>query len=573
MKLMTGAERKWWKEGVGYQIYPKSFCDSNGDGIGDLKGIISKLDYLAYLGINIIWLCPVYQSPMDDNGYDVSDYYQIAQEFGTIEEFKELLEEAKKRDIKIVMDLVLNHTSDEHPWFVEARKSVDSPYRDYYIWQKGKVDEWGNETEPTNWASFFTPSCWEKDEVTNEYYMHIFSRKMPDLNWSNDKMRESLYEMVTWWLDLGIDGFRVDAVAHLDRDFTFSDSTIYSHGKYKEDWSKFSNLPRVHTYLKELNEKVLSKYDIFTVGEVGGGAGVEDALKYAATQSQELDMVFTFDHCWLNKGFDSLDEKWSNRTNLIELKQVFKKWQSGLYEKAWNPLYWLNHDHPRVMSQYGEPVHYHKESGKMLATTLLMMWGTPFIYNGEEIGMINANYDQLEDYRDVSTLEKIKRLKEENYPDELIKRYINVTSRDNARTPMQWNDEENAGFTTGTPWIKVNQNYQYINVKNQVEDPDSILQHYRQLIELRRFSSYKDVIVYGDYTLLNEHHPNVYAYLRTYENKKLLVVSNFFEQPAIICLTKWTAKKILLSNYKDSSTQLGCLSLRPYESIVFEIES
>ncbi len=573
MKLMTGAERKWWKEGVGYQVYPKSFCDSNGDGIGDLKGIISKLDYLAYLGINIIWLCPVYQSPMDDNGYDVSDYYQIAQEFGTIEEFKELLEEAKKRDIKIVMDLVLNHTSDEHPWFVEARKSVDSPYRDYYIWQKGKVDEWGNETEPTNWASFFTPSCWEKDEVTNEYYMHIFSRKMPDLNWSNDKMRESLYEMVTWWLDLGIDGFRVDAVAHLDRDFTFSDSTIYSHGKYKEDWSKFSNLPRVHTYLKELNEKVLSKYDIFTVGEVGGGAGVEDALKYAATQSQELDMVFTFDHCWLNKGFDSLDEKWSNRTNLIELKQVFKKWQSGLYEKAWNPLYWLNHDHPRVMSQYGEPVHYHKESGKMLATTLLMMWGTPFIYNGEEIGMINANYDQLEDYRDVSTLEKIKRLKEENYPDELIKRYINVTSRDNARTPMQWNDEENAGFTTGTPWIKVNQNYQYINVKNQVEDPDSILQHYRQLIELRRFSSYKDVIVYGDYTLLNEHHPNVYAYLRTYENKKLLVVSNFFEQPAIICLTKWTAKKILLSNYKDSSTQLGCLSLRPYESIVFEIES
>ena len=570
---MTGAERKWWKEGVGYQIYPKSFCDSNGDGIGDLKGIISKLDYLAYLGINIIWLCPVYQSPMDDNGYDVSDYYQIAQEFGTIEEFKELLEEAKKRDIKIVMDLVLNHTSDEHPWFVEARKSVDSPYRDYYIWQKGKVDEWGNEIEPTNWASFFTPSCWEKDEVTNEYYMHIFSRKMPDLNWSNDKMRESLYEMVTWWLDLGIDGFRVDAVAHLDRDFTFSDSTIYSHGKYKEDWSKFSNLPRVHTYLKELNEKVLSKYDIFTVGEVGGGAGVEDALKYAATQSQELDMVFTFDHCWLNKGFDSLDEKWSNRTNLIELKQVFKKWQSGLYEKAWNPLYWLNHDHPRVMSQYGEPVHYHKESGKMLATTLLMMWGTPFIYNGEEIGMINANYDQLEDYRDVSTLEKIQRLKEENYPDELIKRYINVTSRDNARTPMQWNDEENAGFTTGTPWIKVNQNYQYINVKNQVEDPDSILQHYRQLIELRRFSSYKDVIVYGDYTLLNEHHPNVYAYLRTYENKKLLVVSNFFEQPAIICLTKWTAKKILLSNYKDSSTQLGCLSLRPYESIVFEIDS
>ncbi len=569
---MGTIERKWWKEGVAYQIYPKSFCDSNGDGIGDLRGIISKLDYLAHLGINILWLCPVYQSPMDDNGYDVSDYYQIATEFGTIEEFKELLTEAKKRGIKIIMDLVLNHTSDEHPWFVEARQSLDNPYRDYYIWQKGKSDAFGNEVEPTNWASFFTPSCWEKDEQTDEYYMHIFSKKMPDLNWSNENMRADLFKMVMWWLELGIDGFRVDAVAHLDRDFTFTDSTMNSAGKYKEDWSKFSNLPNVHTYLKELNEKVLSKYDIFTVGEVGGDAGIEDALKYAAKDSKELDMVFTFDHCWLNNGFNALDETWSNRTNLIQLKQVFKKWQSGLYHQAWNPLYWLNHDHPRVMSQYGEPTHYHKESGKMLATSLLLMWGTPFIYNGEEIGMTNANYNELEDYRDVSTLEKIKRLKEENYPEELIKRYINVTSRDNARTPMQWSDEENAGFTTGTPWIKVNENYKWINVKNQMDDPDSLFNHYRQLIELRRFSSYKDVIVYGDYTLLNEHHPNVYAYLRTYEDKKLLIVSNFFEQPVIICLTKWNVKKVVLSNYNDSSTQLGCLNLRPYESIVFEVE-
>ena len=569
---MGTIERKWWKEGVAYQIYPKSFCDSNGDGIGDLRGIISKLDYLAHLGINILWLCPVYQSPMDDNGYDVSDYYQIATEFGTIEEFKELLTEAKKRGIKIIMDLVLNHTSDEHPWFVEARQSLDNPYRDYYIWQKGKSDAFGNEGEPTNWASFFTPSCWEKDEQTDEYYMHIFSKKMPDLNWSNENMRADLFKMVMWWLELGIDGFRVDAVAHLDRDFTFTDSTMNSAGKYKEDWSKFSNLPNVHTYLKELNEKVLSKYDIFTVGEVGGDAGIEDALKYAAKDSKELDMVFTFDHCWLNNGFNALDETWSNRTNLIQLKQVFKKWQSGLYHQAWNPLYWLNHDHPRVMSQYGEPTHYHKESGKMLATSLLLMWGTPFIYNGEEIGMTNANYNELEDYRDVSTLEKIKRLKEENYPEELIKRYINVTSRDNARTPMQWSDEENARFTTGTPWIKVNENYKWINVKNQMDDPDSLFNHYRQLIELRRFSSYKDVIVYGDYTLLNEHHPNVYAYLRTYEDKKLLIVSNFFEQPVIICLTKWNVKKVVLSNYNDSSTQLGCLNLRPYESIVFEVE-
>ena len=569
---MTGAERKWWKEGVGYQIYPKSFCDSNGDGIGDLKGIISKLDYLAYLGINIIWLCPVYQSPMDDNGYDVSDYYQIAQEFGTIEEFKQLLEEAKKRDIKIVMDLVLNHTSDEHPWFVEARKSVDSPYRDYYIWQKGKVDEFGNETEPTNWASFFTPSCWEKDEATNEYYMHIFSRKMPDLNWENEKMRKDLYKMVKWWLELGIDGFRVDAVAHLDRDLTFTDSTLESDGRYKPDWSKFSNLPKVHDYLKELNQEVFSNYDMFTVGEVGGGASVDDALLYASTSSNELDMVFTFDHCWLNNGFNSLSETWSNQTDLIELKKVFKKWQLGLYNKAWNPLYWLNHDHPRVMSQYGSPIHYHKESGKMLATSLFMMWGTPFIYNGEEIGMTNANYENFEDYRDVSVLESIDLLLQAGHPKELVKRHIAVTARDNARTPMQWSNEENAGFSTATPWIKVNPNYQTINVQDQINDEDSILQHYRKLIELRRFSSYKDVIVYGEYTQLSENHPNVYAYLRTSNDQRLLVVSNFFEKPAIICLPKFTAKQIILSNYKDSSMQLSCLTLRPFESIIFELE-
>lgn len=568
---MTEVARKWWKEGVGYQIYPKSFCDSNGDGIGDLQGIISKLDYLAHLGINIIWLCPVYQSPMDDNGYDVSDYYQIAKEFGTIEDFKILLAEAKKRGIKIVMDLVLNHTSDEHPWFVEARQSVDSPYRDYYIWQKGKTDEWGNETEPTNWASFFTPSCWEKDEQTNEYYMHIFSRKMPDLNWTNDKMRESLYEMVKWWLELGIDGFRVDAVAHLDRDFSFTDSHMHSHGKYKEDWSKFSNMPRVHTYLKELNEKVLSQYDIFTVGEVGGGADVNEALKYAAYDSQELDMVFTFDHCWANNGYDSLRETWTNRVNLLDLKQVFKKWQSGLYNRAWNPLYWLNHDHPRVMSQYGEPTHYHKESGKMLATSLLMMWGTPFIYNGEEIGMTNADHLTFDDYHDVSTIEKIKKLSDEGHPKEPIERYIKVTSRDNARTPMQWDQTENGGFTTGTPWMKVNPNYQTINVASQLEDEDSLFNHYRRLIELRRFSEYKDVIVYGDYSLVSEHHPSVYAYMRTYEDRRLLIVSNFFEKPTTICLPDLAAKALVISNYKDSSMNLSCLELRAYESIVFEL--
>lgn len=568
---MTKIERKWWKEAVGYQIYPKSFCDSNGDGIGDLNGIISKLDYLSDLGVNLLWLCPVYQSPMDDNGYDVSDYYAIAKEFGTMEDFQTLLQEAKRRDIRIVMDLVLNHTSDEHPWFIEARKSKDNPYRDYYIWQEGRKDETGEEMEPTNWASFFTPSCWEKDEKTDEYYMHIFSKKMPDLNWANDRMRQKLYEMVTWWLDLGIDGFRVDAVAHIDRDFTFTDSNLEGSGKYREDWSKFSNLPKVHTYLKELNEEVLSKYDIFTVGEVGGGAGIEDALKYAATTSHELDMVFTFDHCWLNDGFDSLDEYWSGNTNLIELKKVFNKWQTGLYQKAWNPLYWLNHDHPRVMSQYGDPVHYHKESGKMLATSLLMMWGTPFLYNGEEIGMTNAHYQNLSEYKDVSTLEKIKQLRTAGYPEDLVRRHIGITSRDNARTPMQWNSQPNAGFTTGTPWIKVNDNYPLINVEAQRLDPDSIWHHYKKLIGLRRDSHYQDIIVYGQYQLLHEDHPMIYAYTRSFEGRTLLIVSNFFAKETMVCFKNLEAQEIVLSNYPDSSLALSCLTLRPFESVVYEL--
>ena len=568
---MLKIERKWWKEAVGYQIYPKSFCDSNGDGIGDLNGILSKLDYLEDLGVNLLWLCPIYQSPMDDNGYDVSDYYEIAREFGTMEEFKCLLAEAKKRDIKIVMDLVLNHTSDEHPWFIESRKSKDNPYRDYYIWQEGKQNEEGEKVEPTNWASFFTPSCWDRDEQTDEYYMHIFSKKMPDLNWMNDQMRQELFKMVQWWLDLGIDGFRVDAVAHIDRDFTFTDSTLPGSGKYREDWSKFSNLPKVHTYLKELHQKVLSKYDIFTVGEVGGGAGIEDALKYAAIDSSELDMVFTFDHCWLNDGLEALDETWNGNTNLVELKKVFNKWQTGLYNKAWNPLYWLNHDHPRVMSQYGNPVDYHKESGKMLATSLLMMWGTPFLYNGEEIGMTNANYHDFNEYKDVSTLEKINALRGEGHPEDLIRRYIGVTSRDNARTPMQWDDSQHAGFTTGKPWLKVNPNYAIINVKNQQQDEDSLLNYYKSLIQLRRHSEYKDVIVYGDYQLLNENHPSIYAYTRSLEGRKLLVVSNFFANSAIICLNQLNSVKVVLSNYENSSMNLSCLSLRPYESIIFEV--
>ena len=563
--------RKWWKEAVGYQIYPKSFYDSNGDGIGDLRGIIEKLDYLQGLGINLLWLCPIYKSPMDDNGYDVSDYYDIAPEFGTMDDFRDLLTEAKKRDIRIIMDLVLNHTSDEHPWFLESLKN-DNPYRDFYIWHPGYAQPGGSKKEPNNWGSFFTPSCWEFDKASDEYYMHIFSKKMPDLNWRHEPMRKKLYEMARWWLDLGVDGFRVDAVAHLERQWDFLDSQKPGYGPYREDWSKFSNLPRVHDYLREMNEEVFSKYDIVTVGEVGGDAGIESALRYVGTGSKQLDMVFTFDHCWMNRGWNSHEPGWDNSADLYWLKQTFKKWQTGLYGKAWNPLYWLNHDHPRVLSQYGDPTRYPKESGKMLATLLLFMWGTPFIYNGEEIGMTNPNYSDLSDYKDQSTLEKARRLLEENHPKELVTRYIQTTSRDNSRTPMQWSDQEDGGFGSMEPWIKMNDNYEKVNVAAQERDEDSLLNYYKKLISLRRDSSYKEVIVYGDFTLFDEFHPSIFAFTRQFMGQTLFVVCNFFAETAYLGLGPLKLKDMIISNYKDDALFEGTLCLRPYEAAVYVLD-
>ena len=559
-------DKKWWKEAVGYQIYPKSFYDSNGDGIGDLQGIIQKLDYLADLGVNLLWLCPIYRSPMDDNGYDISDYFQISPEFGTLEDFKELLAAAKARGMRLIMDLVLNHTSDEHPWFLDAISSKDSPYRDFYIWRPGK-----NGAEPTNWASFFTDSCWTKDEASGEYYMHIFSKKMPDLNWANPKMRSEYYKMARWWLDLGIDGFRIDAVSHLDRDLTFTDSTLEGHGPYREDWQKFSNLPKVHDYLKEMRREVFSDYDLVTVGEVGGDAGVPEALKYAAPGEQELDMVFTFDHCWHNHGWNALEWWWENKTDLYWLKQVFQKWQTGLYGRAWTPLYWHNHDHPRVMSQYGDAINFHKESGKMLATVLLMMWGTPFIYNGEEIGMTNPYYYDFSEFKDPSTVKKIKRLLAEGHPEHLVRRYTQTTARDNARTPMQWNSSEFGGFSTVTPWMKPCDNYQKINVAANQKD-DSILSHYKKLIKLRKEGEYKDVIVYGDFTLIHPDHGEVYAFMRKYESRQLLVVCNFFGRQTQVEFPGLNAINILAANYAHPKSELSKLVLRPFEALVYEVE-
>lgn len=564
--------KKWWMEAVGYQIYPRSFLDSNNDGIGDLPGIISKLDYLKDLGINLVWLCPIYKSPMDDNGYDVSDFFDIAQEYGTMEDAKTLIKEAHARGIHVIMDLVLNHTSDEHPWFVEARKSKDNPYRDYYIWQDPKYDADGNKLPPNNLASFFEGSCWKYDETTDQYFMKIFSDKMPDLNWINPKLRKAMIEMATWWLDQGIDGFRIDAIAHLGRDLTFSDGEVTPGRKYSQDWSKFSNRPEIHDYLKELNREVFSKYDCVTVGEAGGGATPEQALSYSGYDSHEMNMTFTFDHCWENGAYGA-DTKTDDEivTNLISLKNQFTKWQLGLYGKGWNPIYWLNHDHPRVVSQYGDPKNYHKESAKCLCNALYFLWGTPFIYNGEEIGMTNVDYTSVEQFNDVWVKTYYGEAKERGLSEEQILTHLRRSSRANARTPMHWSADEYAGFSKHKPWIDCISNYKEINVASQINDEDSILSHYKKVIKLRRDSEYKETIVYGTYECVDYENKDVYSYIREHNNQRILVVSNFFAKDTKVDLP-YNIKKVIISNYKKEYKSLNNLTLSPFESVVFEIE-
>ena len=565
--------KKWWKEAIGYQIYPRSFLDTNGDGIGDIKGIISKLDYLKDLGITMIWICPVYKSPMDDNGYDVSDFYDISEDYGTLDDLLCLIDELHKRDMRLIMDLVLNHTSDEHQWFIEARKGKDNPYHDYYIWADGKVDENGNRVEPNNLASFFSGSCWKYDESAKQYFMKIFSDKMPDLNWSNPNLRNKMFEMAKWWLDKGVDGFRVDAVAHLSRDMSLQDSKMECDDKYKPDWQFFSNRPELHNYLKEFNEKVLSKYDCMTVGEAGGGATPEQALDYSGYDSHELNMTFTFDHCWENGAFGADTKKDDEiRTNVISLKDVITKWQLGLYGKGWNPIYWLNHDHPRVASQYGD-INYHKESCKMLCNTLYLLWGTPFVYNGEEIGMTNVDYQTLEQFKDVSAQNYAKyALYERGLSMEQILIHLRRSSRINSRTPMQWNASEYAGFSTTKPWVDNVGNYKVINVEDQLKDPDSILNHYKKILHLRLEGEYKDTIIYGSYELLDHDNDLVFSYLRKKDNQKILVISNFFKETGTVSFNDLKVKRIIDNNYNDYSlVNLNNLQLRPFESYIIEV--
>ena len=547
--------KKWWHDKVAYQIYPKSFLDTNGDGIGDLRGIISKLDYLKKLGIDIIWLSPIYKSPFVDQGYDIADYYAIAEEFGTMEEFDELLAEAKKRDMHIIMDLVINHCSDKHEWFQKALADPDGAFADYFYFRKGK-----NGNPPSNYRSYFGGSCWEKVPGTDKYYFHMFAKEQPDLNWDNDKVRQKIYEMMRWWLEKGVDGFRMDVISLISKNPAFPDGEI--HGLYGDLAPYCAHGPHVHEYLKEMNREVLSQYDIMTVGETSC-VTLEEAKKYAGEDRQELNMVFQFEHVELGSGIYG---KWNDQPiDLIALKKVFKKWEEGLEGIGWNALFWSNHDQPRAVSRYGNDGEYREYSAKMLGVCLHLMKGTPYIYQGEELGMTNAGFTDLSDYRDLESINAYHELVEvQGVAPEQMMRYLGKVSRDNARTPMQWNTETNAGFTTGTPWIKVNENYKKINAAAQLKDPDSIYNFYRRLIQIRHE---EEIVVSGSFEMLMEESRQIFAYQRVLDDKKLVVLCNF--TPNHVTFDGVPKKaEIMIGNYKNG----GGTYLRPYEAIAYKVE-
>ena len=560
--------KKWWMESVGYQIYPKSFYDSNQDGIGDLNGIYEKLDYLKDLGINLVWICPFYDSPMDDNGYDVRDFFKVSKLFGSMEDFRKLVDKAHELGIKIVMDFVLNHTSDEHQWFIESKSAIDNPYRNYYIWHEGKMVD-GQKVEPTNWGSFFGGSAWNYDETTDSYYMKIFSDKMPDLNWKNPRVQEEMINVGKWWLDFGVDGFRIDAVSHLDRD-DFIDIKN-SDDKYPLDWKKFSNLPKVHDYLKKMNQELFKPYDALTIGEVGGQATIEEAKRYAGFDSNELSMVFNFDHNWCNNLFEITNPK-KLKTNVLDLKKTFNKWQTAFKDDGWIPLNWLNHDQPRLMSQYGD-YKYPLVSGKMLATLLHMKRGTPFIYQGEEIGMTNYPFEDVNEFNDISS-KSTYTYELKKTPDDPVRalKVASLRSRDNARTAMQWSKDMYAGFSEVEPLMPLNRNYKKINVEDQIIDQNSLFNHYKKLIELRRFSQYSDVITYGSYEQLDLENPYIYIYKRKLNDQMLLIINSFSRKTIIYDLSAFDLNSVLISNYKNQKMKHHNIILRPFESIVFEIK-
>jgi len=549
--------KKWWKEAICYQIYPRSFMDSNGDGIGDLKGIISKLDYIKDLGVDVIWICPIYKSPNDDNGYDISDYQDIMDEFGTMKDFDSLLDEVHKRNMKIILDLVINHTSDEHPWFLESRSSKDNDKRDWYIWRDGK-----NGKEPNNWQSIFGDSAWEYDEKTDQYYLHIFSKKQPDLNWENKDMRKAVYNMINWWLDKGIDGFRIDAISHLKKEEGLKDMPNEKGIKYVPSFDKHMNVEGIHEYLEDIKNNTFSKYDIMTVGEASG-VSVDEAPLWVGEEQGKFNMIFQFEHLklWDNEG--------NKKPDIKALKNILSKWQKGLENKGWNALFIENHDLPRAVSTWGDDKKYWRESATSLAAMYFMMQGTPFIYQGQEIGMTNVKFENIEDYNCVSTKNMYALKREEGVPHEKIMEIIWASSRDNSRTPMQWNTSLNAGFSTGKPWLKVNPNYLKINVESQEKDPDSILNFYKKMISLKKQNP---LFIYGIYDLILEEDEQIYAYTRTLNKEKAIIICNLTEKEAIYDYNdiKLCYEELILNNYPVKEHEKTTkLILKPYETRIY----
>ncbi|MFS1515281.1 alpha,alpha-phosphotrehalase [Bacillus sp. SCS-151] len=555
----------WWKRSVVYQIYPKSFKDTTGNGVGDLQGIISKLDYLTELGVDIIWLTPIYKSPQRDNGYDISDYFSIHEEYGTMADFDLLLTEAHKKNMKVIMDIVVNHTSIEHTWFKQSRESMKNKYRDFYIWH----DDMGK--EPNNWQSKFGNSAWELDDQTGQYYLHLFDITQADLNWENEQVREHVYEMMHFWFKKGVDGFRLDVINLISKDQQFPNDDITRSGATGDGRKFYTDGPRVHEFIHEMNRQVFSKYDSMTVGEMSSTT-IDHCIKYTNPKRHELDMTFNFHH--LKVDYPN-GEKWEVANfDFLRLKQILSTWQSEMIKGGgWNALFWCNHDQPRIVSRFGNDQRYHKESAKMLATTIHMMQGTPYIYQGEEIGMTNPNFDRIEDYRDVESLNMYEIKKKEGMKENEIINILKQKSRDNSRTPIQWENSKNAGFSEGKPWINVSANYKHINAVQALHDNNSVFYHYKKLISLRK--KY-DIITYGDFQLILEDHPHIFAYVRSFKNEKLLVINNFYAKEVTFLLPETVeingySNSILLSNYDGSPMNINNIELRPYESIIYHL--
>ncbi|WP_430111337.1 alpha,alpha-phosphotrehalase [Paenibacillus sp. B1-33] len=564
--MIQQLEQEWWKKSVIYQIYPKSFNDTNGDGIGDLQGIIDKLDYLKELGIDVIWLTPIYESPQKDNGYDISDYYSIQPEYGTMDTFEKLLHEAHNKDIRIIMDIVVNHTSTEHAWFKEAASSTDSPIRNYYIWKDGV-----NGGEPNNWQSKFGGSAWAYDETTEQYYLHLYDVSQADLNWENPELRDKVYDMMHYWLNKGVDGFRLDVINVISKDQGFPNDTLAT--ATADGRKYYTDGPRIHEFLKEINARVFSQYPhMLTVGEMSSTT-MDNCIKYTRPDEHELSMVFNFHH--LKVDYPN-GEKWVKAEfDFLQLKRIMSEWQVGMNKGGgWNALFWCNHDQPRVVSRFGDDGAYRVQSAKMLATTLHLMQGTPYVYQGEELGMTNPHFSRISEYRDIESINAHCLLQKQGVPEADIMAALQQKSRDNSRTPMQWDASEHGGFTTGIPWIGSAPNYRDINAEAALRDSDSVFHHYRELIALRK---QHDIIVHGDYRLLLEDDPRIFAYMRTYRSERLLVISNFYSEEAEFALPREATTSgeahILISNYKDTPSMFQQLTLRPYESVAFLIET